>query len=793
MKNLKLIISDVDGVLTDGTKFYDTSGNISSKIFNDSDILAIKKLKNVGIDVCLLSACEEVNKTFSNQKNIEFYYVPKDKNGKRNKLQVYKEILKTKNLTNDDAAYVGNDFADIPTLLEASTSFCPSDSYDEVKESSKIICEKGGGKGVLYEIYEKVVRARNEFLQIEKLKNSVNALRVFVYNVIENAGSGHPGMSLGSSPMAYMIFKHFLRFNPNDTQNINRDRFVLSAGHAGSLLYSLLHLFGFKNPTIEDLKEFRKLNSRTPAHPENTLLDGIEVTTGPLGQGFANAVGLAMASKHAMESLDISKDQKVYVLLGDGCVMEGISYEAAAIAGSLKLNNLIAVYDYNDVTIDGNVSLVSIENVPLRFQAAGWNVEIIENGDEGFLEMYGMLNKSLCSNKPTIIIYKTMIGYGLPDVQGTKNAHGSLVSKEKSKVFRKNLGFISKEIKWQGPDDAFVTHNKIKPASTKEFNSKISKEVLDSILELREKISTRDANKIIIKKLFETLPGLIGGSADLSESNGCYFGNESFNENFKNRYIHFGPREHAMAAITNGIARYSDYFIPFCATFACFSDYMKPAIRVAAISKAKSIFVLSHDSVDMGQDGPTHQPVEHATAYRAIPELNVYRPADAQELMGVWDCMLNSQVPSILFLGREKQSQVGDYSKVKNGAYSVFSSKHDNIAILSTGAEVELSINIAKVLKDKHGLSIRVISVPCLEIFEKQDDSYKQTLLPYQIKDIFAIEMLSGFEWYKHVKGKGIVISNNKFGHSAEWNEEYKKKMNFDMQYIIEIFESKLC
>jgi len=791
MKNLKIIVSDVDGVLTDGTKCYDSSGRIFSKTYNDADILAIKKLKKIGIDFCLLSACSDVNESFARERGIDFRFVPRNSEGKRDKLSAYLEILKERNINPENAAYIGNDFVDIPTLKLASFSFCPSDCFDEVKNSSKIVCKTPGGKGVLYEVYEKVLHEIIQDLDIGKIRHNIDALRVFVYNVIENAGSGHPGMAIGSASVSYILFKHFLRFNPEDPGNEGRDRFVLSAGHASALLYSLLHLFGYKEPSIDDLLSFRKLGSKTPAHPERSLLQGVEITTGPLGQGFASSVGLAIASKHAQRSLEAPADQKIYCLVGDGCLMEGVSYEAASLAGRLKLNNLVAIYDCNSITIDGSVSLVSEEDISLRFKSAGWDVEVIEDGDYGILEMYFALERAKRATKPTILICKTTIGLGLPGVQGTEKAHGSPVTLDKAQMFREKLGFPLRTLEWQGTSDAFRSGRTLERFNLKASGKLDPEDACFSSFSISESISTRDANKAIIKILSNRIQGLVGGSADLSDSNGCFFSEKSFNVDASGKYIHFGVREHAMAAAINGIAIYSDYFKPFCATFACFSDYMKPSIRLASLSKIPSIFVLSHDSVDMGQDGPTHQPVEHATSYRALPGINVYRPSDTEELIGSWSCALSSDEPSIIFLGREKTNKTGNRSLVRLGGYAVMKSHDDKVAILSTGAEVDLSLAVAKEIKRKHGVGISVISVPCLEILEKNSDQLS-SILPPSIKDVFAIEMLSGFEWHKHVRGCGCVIANNSFGHSSVWNDEYKRKMNFEISQIINIFETRL-
>ena len=561
-----------------------------------------------------------------------------------------------------------------------------------------------------------------------------NAIRALSMDAVEKANSGHPGMPLGMSDVATILYKYFLNFNPENPQWPNRDRFVLSAGHGSMLLYSLLYLTGYKKITIEQIKQFRQLKSKTPGHPEYDIESGIETTTGPLGQGLANSTGMAIAEEHLSSVFGKNLiNHHTYAVVGDGCLMEGVSHEAISLAGHLKLNKLIVLFDDNNISIDGPTNLSTSENHLLRFKACNWDVQKI-NG-HNFKQIYNAINKAKKTKKPSLIACKTIIGYGSPNKQGKNLSHGAAlgsdeVEKAKKKINWGHLPFvIPKEISkmWKSVGVKGINENKkwnqtlknLNKRKKELFNDYLNKKIDKScFLELNkikkklcasnEEIATRKASNIAINLLQKKIPFLIGGSADLTESNLTKADNQKTfsSSNYKGTYIYYGIREHAMAGAMTGISLHGG-LIPYGGSFLIFTDYCKPSIRLASIMKQKVIYVMTHDSIGLGEDGPTHQPIEQLTSLRALPNLNVLRPADAIETLECWEIALKDNTPSVISLTRQnipivRKEKISD-NMSKKGAYIIAETKKNNrdITILSTGSEVSIAIKAKEILEKK--------------------------------------------------------------------------------------------
>ena len=616
-------------------------------------------------------------------------------------------------------------------------------------------------------------------------------------DAVQKANSGHPGMPMGMADVTTILFKNFLRFNPKNPNWLNRDRFVLSAGHGSMLLYSLLYLTGYKSISLKNIKNFRKLNSICAGHPEYLPGTGIETTTGPLGQGISNAVGFALAEEILKKKL--GKDiinHKTYVLAGDGCLMEGVSHEAMSFAGHLKLKNLVLLFDNNSISIDGPTNLAVSDNFKKRFESYGWDYILINGHSEN--EIFKALKKVQNAKKPTVISCKTKIGYGSPNKSGKASSHGSPLGTEEIKLVRKELNWNYKpfeipksilnewkkignkgeklETKWN------KTYKKKKNVINKILKNKFSKSIKiekkNAAKELKS-LATRKSSESTLNVLIKESNTLIGGSADLTGSNNT---KTKFHKiikpgDFTGNYIHYGVREHAMCGIMNGLALHSK-IIPYGGTFLIFSDYCKPSIRLAAIMKLRVIYVMTHDSIGLGEDGPTHQPIEQLSGLRSIPNLNVFRPADRMETAECWDLALkNLNTPSVLCLTRQNldpiRKKYSSTNKCSFGGYEILrTNKKITLTILATGSEVNLAIHTSlKLAKDR--IYSKVVSMPCHEIFDKQTKAYKNKILG-ETKFKISLEAGSTDLWKKYVGLNGLTFGIDKFGKSAPYKEIYK-------------------
>ena len=628
-------------------------------------------------------------------------------------------------------------------------------------------------------------------------KDLSNAVRFLSIDAVEKANSGHPGMPMGMADVATVLFKHFLKFNTKNPNWLNRDRFILSAGHGSMLLYSLLYLTGYKSISLDDIKNFRQLNSICAGHPEYHPGTGIETTTGPLGQGIANGVGFAIAEEILKKKFGKKIiNHKTYVLSGDGCLMEGISHEALSLAGPLKLKNLIMLFDNNSISIDGSTSLAVSDNFKKRFNSYGW--EYIEIDGHNEKQIFRALKKAQKAKRPTTISCKTTIGYGSPNKSGTGAAHGSPLGKDEVNLVRKKLKWnhepfkipekilnewrkignkgAKEEIKWK------KYYNKKKNLIEKTFSNEFKENFeteKQNIIKNPETIATRKSSEKILTILTETNNNIIGGSADLSGSNNTKTKNHKIIKpgEFSGNYIHYGVREHAMCGIMNGLALHSG-IIPYGGTFLIFSDYCKPSIRLSAFMKQRVIYVMSHDSIGLGEDGPTHQPVEQLSHLRSVPNLNVLRPADTMETLECWEIALkNSSSPSILALTRQKinpiRKEFVKENKCSYGAYELSrTNKEIKLTIFASGSEVNLAIKVSHKLAIESIYS-KVISVPCQELLEEQSADYKKKILN-ETKFKISIEAGSTDCWKKYVGETGLTFGINDFGKSAPYKDVYK-------------------
>jgi transketolase len=648
----------------------------------------------------------------------------------------------------------------------------------------------------------------------------INSIRFLAIDAVEKAKSGHPGLPMGAAPMAFVLWDKFMRFNPKNPQWLNRDRFVLSAGHGCMLQYALLYLTGYDSVTIDDIKQFRQWGSRTPGHPENFETQGVEVTTGPLGQGIANGVGLAMAEAHLAARFNKSDakviDHYTYVILGDGCNMEGVSGEACSLAGHLGLGKLIALYDDNHISIDGSTDVSFTEDVGKRFEAYGWHVQAVPDGDTNLEAIAKAIeNAKAVTDKPSLIKVRTTIGFGSPNKSNTAGVHGAALGGDEVKLTRENLGWsyepfvlpedalghmrkavergASLESDW---NSLFATYKAKYPTEAAEIERMHSGKLPDGweknlpIYTPADKgLATRQTSEKTLNAIAPALPEMIGGSADLTHSNLTFLkvSGDFQKGQYENRNLRFGVREHAMGAICNGIALHNSGLIPYCATFLVFADYMRAAIRLSALSEAGVIYVMTHDSIGLGEDGPTHQPVETMASLRAIPNLLVFRPADGNETSGAYKVAIESRKrPSLHALTRQALPNL-EGSSIENTAKGAYILSDDggtpDIILMATGSEVHLCVEAAKTLRGE-GKKVRVVSMPCWELFDEQSDAYKESVFPKAVKKRLAVEAASSFGWQRFTGDNGAMISIDRFGVSAPGGTALEK-FGFTVENVI--------
>ena len=656
-------------------------------------------------------------------------------------------------------------------------------------------------------------------------QKSVNAIKVLGVDAINKAKSGHPGVVMGAAPMAYSLFTKHLRVNPKKTDWINRDRFVLSAGHGSMLLYSLLHLSGFEDVSLEEVKNFRQWGSKTPGHPEFGHTKGIDATTGPLGQGISTAVGMALAerylaAKYNKESYDLF-DHYTYVICGDGDIMEGVASEASSFAAVQKLNKLVVLYDSNDICLDGETKDAFSENVRARYEAYGWNTILVEDGANVDV-VSAAIEQAKKSDKPTLIEVKTIIGAGSPNRQGTNGVHGAPLGDEETALFRKEIGWENEP--FDIPADVYADFKvnvaergeneyakweklyadyKVKfPELAKELEEALTREDIKhlskesfSFKNVGEAQATRNSSQDAINSVAAVLPTFFGGSADLSHSNMTFIKGDGLqdDEHRTKRNVQFGVREFAMATVLNGLTLHGGVRV-FGGTFFVFSDYLKAALRLSALQNLPVTYVFTHDSIAVGEDGPTHEPIEHLASLRTIPNTYVFRPADATEAQAAWYLsQKTNDKPTSIVLTRQNLPilENSSFEKVAKGAYVVYETAEEfDTILIATGSEVALAIDVAREL-EKDGSKVRVVSMPSVELFEEQSKEYKEELLPLNVRRRVSLEMGNSALWYKYVGLDGLAIGIDKFGASAPANkviEEY----GFTVEAVVEKIKNEL-
>ena len=653
-------------------------------------------------------------------------------------------------------------------------------------------------------------------------KDLTNAIRFLSIDAVQKANSGHPGLPMGMADVATVLFKYYLRFNPKNPSWINRDRFVLSAGHGSMLLYSLLYLTGYKSVSIKDIQNFRQLNSICSGHPEYKKDSGIETTTGPLGQGLSNAVGMTIAEEIMKKKFGSNLiNHKTYTIASDGDLMEGISHEVMSLAGHLKLKNLIVLFDNNKVSIDGSTKLTVSDNYKKRFEGYGWSFQEVNGHNEK--QISKAIKKSLNSKKPNLISCKTIIGYGSPNKSGKASSHGAALGEKEVVLVRKKLKWkyepfkIPKEIlsEWRKIGERGILQEKkwssvynkkskkVKDEISRITNDKLPKN-FDNLIEKQKKkffdlkphIATRQSSSFVLEEITKTLTELVGGSADLSGSNNTKTKYSTIIKpsNFNGNYIHYGVREHGMAGIMNGMALHGG-IIPYGGTFLIFLDYCKPSLRLSALMGLKVIYIFSHDSIGLGEDGPTHQPIEHLAHLRALPNLNLFRPADTIETLECWEIALKSSTnPSVIALSRQKLPFVTEILKKKNmsslGGYELKKTNpNPEVTLIASGSEVQIAIDALNKLQNIN-INSKVVSMPCQELFDKQPKEYKEKVIEHNSIKI-SIEAGSIFGWEKYVGAEGVSLGMKSFGKTAPHKELYEH-FNLTSDNIIKLIRKML-
>eukprot|EP00775_Hariotina_reticulata_P010462 gene10462-10620_t len=661
----------------------------------------------------------------------------------------------------------------------------------------------------------------------EVVDKCVNAIRFLAIDAVNKAKSGHPGLPMGAAPMSYVLFNETMKYNPKNPAWANRDRFVLSAGHGSMLQYALMHLVGYDSVQMDDIKQFRQWESRTPGHPENFLTSGVEVTTGPLGQGICNAVGLAVAEAHLAARFNKPDckviDHYTYCILGDGCMMEGISNEACSLAGHWGLGKLIAFYDDNKISIDGHTEISFTEDVAARYEALGWHVQHVQDGNTDFDALRkAIANAKAVTDKPSLIKVSTLIGYGSPNKADTHDVHGAPLGPEETAATRENLKWPYGE--FEVPQEVYdaMRSNVSKGASAEEewnatlatYKAKYPKETEELELLLNNKLpagweaalptytpedkplATRQYSQIMLNALAPVLPGLIGGSADLAPSNLTLM--KMFGDfqkgSYQERNVRFGVREHAMGAIVNGIGLHNTGLIPYCATFYIFTDYMRSAMRMSALSEIGVIYVMTHDSIGLGEDGPTHQPIEHLASFRAMPNMMMMRPCGGNETAGAYKvAVANRKRPTTIALSRQGMPNLPGCSieGVEKGAYVIHGAEGTpDIILIGTGSELPMAVDAAKKL-EAEGQKVRVVSMPCWELFAQQSAEYKESVLPKAVTKRVAVEAGSSFGWERYTTSNGKFVGIDDFGASAPANILYEK-FGITVEKVVEAAKSLL-
>ena len=637
-------------------------------------------------------------------------------------------------------------------------------------------------------------------------KKCIDAIRFLSIDMVQKANSGHPGAPMSLAPLAFALWKDHLNFNPDDPDWVNRDRFILSAGHASALLYSMLHLTGY-DLTIDDLKNFRQYGSKTPGHPENTITNGVEATTGPLGQGFSNGVGMAIAAKKINAYDKRFGNHYIYSIVSDGDLMEGISSEAASLAGTLNLENIIYIYDSNRISIEGSTDKAFTENVKLRFESYNWDVIEIDNS-ENYIEISKGISEAKKSSNPSLIILKSKIGFGSPNKFNSEKAHGEALGEEEVKLTRNNLNWNYEP--FEIPNEIYSYFSEIVEKKKNNYNlseqSKLSYPELDiddnwlnNVIKNAppDSISTRDASGKVLNAIASQTNLFFGGSADLAGSTKTLINSSASinSSDFSGLNMHYGVREHAMAAINNGISLYGP-FIPYGGTFLIFSDYMRNSIRLSALSKLQVLYILTHDSIGLGEDGPTHQPISQLMSLRLIPNLSVYRPADYFETIYCYKKALEmTNTPSSLVLSRQSLPtlEIENYDDIEKGAYILkkeIDGQDIDLILIGTGSEVSICLEASKKLK-KENVNVRVVSMPCWELFEQQSEEYKNKVLPKNVDNKISVEAGTTIGWSQYVGNYGASIGINDFGESAPGKVIMEKK-GFSVENICNTYKKLL-